>query len=72
MQRELVHSSNINSIGYENGILEVEFNKGDIYQYYGVPEEVFENLFKSESIGSYVSKYIKKQFAYKLVNPKEK
>ena len=71
MQREPVNSSNISSIGWENGTLEIEFNKDIVYQYYGVPEEVFENMFKSESIGKYVAQFIKKVFPFKMVNPKD-
>jgi hypothetical protein len=67
MQREPVNSSSVRSIGYDNGTLEVEFNQGLIYQYYQVPVEIYENIFKCESIGSYIFKNVKKEFPYKLV-----
>ena len=44
MKRQQVESSNLSSIGYdsEDQILEVEFKHGGIYQYFEVPENIFE------------------------------
>lgn len=54
MQRELVVSSNIKSIGFDNGVLEIEFANGRIYQYWGQgAERHFEQMKKAESVGSY-------------------
>jgi hypothetical protein len=53
MENESAHSSNLKSVGYENGILEVEFHNGGIYQYHGVPESVFHELMNAPSRGSY-------------------
>lgn len=61
-----VISSNINQVGWEEGTLEVHFKRGHIYQYYGVPEEVFENLLKVENVGKYFA-VIKDQFRNTLV-----
>ena len=44
MERELVSSSTIVSIGYEGETLEVEFKNGTVYQYYNVPEVVYSQL----------------------------
>ncbi len=33
MERISVVSSNIKSVGYEKGILEIEFHTGSVYQY---------------------------------------
>ena len=54
MDRNRVTSSNIESIGYEPGtmILEVEFTSGRVYQYFSVPESVYESLMmNSSSVG---------------------
>ncbi len=67
MNREPINSSNIKSIGYEDGTLEIEFSQGLVYQYYGVPEELYESIFKAESIGVFVTKFIKPDFPYKLI-----
>ena len=62
MERKYVVSSNIASIGYdaEQMILEVEFNYGSIYQYFDVPESVYEGLMTADSHGKYLDAYVKK------------
>ena len=62
MERRHVVSSNIASIGYdaEQMILEVEFNYGSIYQYFDVPESVYEGLMAADSHGKYLDAYVKK------------
>lgn len=61
-----VSSSNINSIGYEaeSGTLEIEFRSGGIYQYFNVPQAVFDELVNAASCGSYFHEYIKKQYRW--------
>ena len=44
MERISVSSSNIASVGWEDGILEVEFTNGGVYQYQGVPEDIYAGL----------------------------
>ena len=55
MQRQPVESSMLRSAGYdsERSILELEFNNGRIYRYFGVPQDVFEELLTAESKGRY-------------------
>lgn len=55
-------SSNIASIGYDSisQTLEVEFLNGLIYQYYDVPEALYEGLMAADSHGKYLNEYIKK------------
>lgn len=62
MERIPVQSSNLASVGYDpqNSILEIEFNNGSIYQYTGVPQEVYEGLMNADSKGSYFHYNIKK------------
>lgn len=62
MERTYVTSSNIASIGYdaEQMILEVEFNYGAVYQYYDVPESVYDGLMAADSHGKYLDAYVKK------------
>lgn len=57
MQRTIVSSSNIRSIGYEatTSILEVEFSSGDIYRYYGVPQHLYEQFIASASPGAFLN-----------------
>lgn len=70
MERSYVSSSNIESIGYDETtqILEVAFLTGAIYQYYGVPDQLYQGLMSASSKGTYLNQYIKKGgFAYSQV-----
>ena len=62
MNRQSVESSNLASVGYdaENEILEIEFNHGGVYQYFDVPENVYEELMSASSHGQYFDRNIKK------------
>ena len=66
MDRTSVSSSNIDSIGYDSSsqTLEVEFNSGAIYQYYDVPEYIFDELLNASSVGSYLSQNVKNAYSY--------
>jgi hypothetical protein len=68
MYRQNVRSSNIRSIGYENGILEVEFNESRVYQYSGVPENLYKELMSANSQGKFLNEYIKGSYHYKQVS----
>ena len=48
MKRELVKSSSIKSVGYEDHskILKIEFCRDRVYQYFGVPGRVYFELLK--------------------------
>jgi hypothetical protein len=52
------------SIGYdaENEILEVEFNHGGVYQYFDVPEDVYQELMDAPSHGVYFSANIRNDY----------
>ena len=69
MRRIPVSSSNLASVGYEaqRGILEVEFHSGSVYQYHGVPEQVYRGLMCASSHGSYFSAYIRNSYQYTQV-----
>ena len=62
MLMERMKSSNIESAGWENGTLQVQFKGGGTYVYAAVPEAVWENFKKAESQGSFLSKEIKPKF----------
>lgn len=66
MDRVSVSSSNILSIGYEeNGmVLEVEFQSGDVYQYFDVPHEIYEGFLNAGSHGQYFWAYIRDRFPF--------
>ena len=66
MERQSVSSSNLASIGYdaENEILEVEFKHGGIYQYFGVPENIYDELMNADSHGVYFSANIRNNYEF--------
>ncbi|HBY87306.1 MAG TPA: KTSC domain-containing protein [Colwellia sp.] len=66
MERIAVDSSNLVSVGYDEGTLEVEFNSG-IYCYYDVPEYIYEELMASDSKGSYLHQNVKSSYSYEQV-----
>ncbi len=61
MERMPVSSSNISSIGYDPDlmVLEIEFHRGRVYQYQGVPIELYESLMQAPSHGRFFSAYIR-------------
>lgn len=69
MERQLVSSSNLNSVGYdtESAILEVGFRNGRTYQYYQVPVAVWQGLMSAYSKGRYFADCIKDRYRQRRV-----
>lgn len=67
MKRIKVTSSNIASIGYFQGVLEVEFKNQSIYQFFNVPELLAERLLRASSKGGFFKKYIENRFRYRKI-----
>lgn len=69
MNRTPVSSSNVVSIGYDPSslTLEVEFNNGAIYQYFDVPETVYQEFMRSSSKGQFLHTNIKNNYRYMRV-----
>lgn len=59
-----VSSSDIHSVGYENGTLYIRFNSGGLYAYYNVPQNVYTNLMNASSKGRFFHQNIKNVYAY--------
>lgn len=55
MVRQIVFSSRISSVGWDNNVLEVEFKNGAIYQYYDVTHSEYLNFINSPSLGRAIS-----------------
>jgi KTSC domain-containing protein len=64
MRRRTVSSSAISSVGYDPKakVLELEFSSGGVYDYYGVPREVYTALMSAESKGRFISEQIRGQY----------
>lgn len=69
MDRNYVSSSNIASIGYDEGAdtLEVEFLNGSVYQYYNISKEMYDQLMQAGSKGQFFNAYIKNAYPYSRV-----
>ena len=63
MARLKIESSSIESIDYDikEGILIVEFKRGNIYRFFNIDSEEVVSLLFSDSIGSYFYKNISKR-----------
>lgn len=66
MERTVVESANLASIGFDQGssTLEIEFRDGSVYQYYDVPENVYDDLMRAGSKGRYFHKNIRHVYRY--------
>jgi KTSC domain len=80
MKRIEVKSSQVKSVGYdaEKKILEVEFlnrkeptKPGPVYQYSGFSEADWALFRQQESIGGYLNRHIKPNFACSKIEPEE-
>lgn len=69
MIRRPVQSSNLRTVGYdkETKILEIEFIKGGVYQYFDVSESVYLELVSADSKGTYFQKHIRGRFRYRRI-----
>ena len=69
MKRDPVSSSNIAAIGYDapSETLEVEFRNGSVYQYYNVPQSIYDAFTIASSAGQFLAYQIKNVFPYSRV-----
>jgi hypothetical protein len=69
MERENVHSSMIESIGYtaENLTMEIEFKNEQIWQYYDVPESVYNEMKSSGKFGTFFNENIRGIYAERQI-----
>lgn len=69
MDRILVDSSNLVSVGYDvpSGLLEVEFRSGGVYQYHDIPEDIYQSLMTAHSKGQYFHDNIMNQYDFEEV-----
>ncbi|MGO9862348.1 MAG: KTSC domain-containing protein [Terriglobales bacterium] len=66
MERFPVSSSSVSMIGYDadTQALEVQFNNGGVYQYQGVPQDVFDQLMNAPSKGTFINQQIKNSYVF--------
>lgn len=70
MYRTPVTSSNIRCIGYDPqpATLEVEFTSGDVYQYFNVPEQLFQQFLHASSHGQFLNDNIRYHYRYQKIS----
>lgn len=66
MDRTPVSSSNIAEVGYEVATmtLEVAFHDGSVYQYFDVPETLYQEFIRADSKGKFLHANIKNNYRY--------
>jgi len=66
MEKILVKSSNLISVGYDAAtkVMEIEFKTGSTYQYIAVPQGVYQGLMTASSKGQYLHDHILNQFEF--------
>lgn len=66
MQRIPVNTDEIRSIGYDvlTERLEVEFRRGDVYEFYQVPQVRYELLVHSGMVDQYFHRYIRDRYQF--------
>jgi hypothetical protein len=69
MDRQLVSSSSIVSVGYDaaSETLEIEFQNGSVYQYYNIGQSTFDEFMAAPSKGKFFAYQIRNAFPYSRV-----
>jgi hypothetical protein len=70
MPRVHLNSTLLHAATYQDpcAVLELEFNSGAVYRYFGIPAETFEELLGAESKGGYFNFHIRGRFAHVKLN----
>jgi hypothetical protein len=70
MQRIELNSTSLKGAAYcfQQALLELEFHRGAIYRFGGVPEATYQELLRAESKGLYFNHHIRNRFPY--ITPK--
>jgi KTSC domain len=68
-----VNSTLLSGVGYEahSTLLHLEFRDGSLYDYFGVPVEVYRGLLAAESKGAYFNRRIRGAFQHARLRPSE-
>ncbi len=69
-ERIRVKSSNLYSVGYNQQTrkLQIEYIKGDVYEYEDVPQNVYEAFMSADSKGQFAKTFIYSRYKYKVIN----
>ena len=66
---EPVNSSNLRAVGYDpmTETLIIQFRSGSVYEYYYVPQYIYERLMSAPSKGRYHHRHIKNSYRYRRI-----
>lgn len=69
MNRTAITANGISQVGYEQGsqILEIEFASGNVFQFFNVPEKMFDQFMSSAHKEFYYERNIYERFPYKRI-----
>jgi hypothetical protein len=69
-KRIVVESNYLRSVGYDSSsqVLEIEFQRGEVYQYIDVPPAVYTDLMNAPSHGKYFNANIKEVYPYRKLS----
>jgi hypothetical protein len=70
MERQLVSSSNLKSVGYDprSRTLEIEFHNGGVYQYDEVSQQTYDDLIAAASKGRYYAEHIRDHYSGRRID----
>lgn len=68
MSMHFVTSTLVDSVGYHNGNLYIQFKNGNLYEYFNVPFRHYQGILAAESVGKYYGKYIRGQYPRKKID----
>lgn len=57
-----VKSSNIAKLGWNDGVMHVEFNNGGLFSYPGVTNQKYNDLLAAKSIGKHFDQFIRPKY----------
>ena len=72
MKRQAVASTMIQSMGWENGVLEVQFVDGSIFIYSKVPQDIYRRITKAQSVGKRFGSLVRNEYPFKQVKGRKK
>jgi hypothetical protein len=69
IEMHCVSSSNVAEVGYDedSATLQITFNNGATYQYFDLPQQLFEGLLHAGSVGGYLADHIKGVYRFSKV-----
>jgi len=70
MERTRVKSNTIRTVGYDEltQILEIQFQQGGTYQYFGVSKKIYDNMIKPSSTPEeYYERFIKNRYRHEKI-----